>query len=287
MQLRDIIRALTQRIWLLIAGTGLAVLGSYLALRYLTPWPRYEASATAIITNSNLNSDWASLQANRELVTTYVEWATRRPVLEGVIDALHLAWSPEDLQGRIDARPVGNTQMIEITVTYHEPHGAATMANEVVRQLETQIAAALADDDALPFPSREEVLQLQERVDSAEAELSTLTDQLLETTSTQEADLLTRRINVLQSNLDMWRRQYADVRAEFENRPEIQLIVVEEAQPPAQPANPLANMLVAGMAGLAATSLLSLLLAAPYTSSDALPGFDESQDRLKAHSPDR
>jgi hypothetical protein len=110
--------------------------------------------------------------------------------------------------------------------------------------------------------------------------LVALTDLLLETDSTTEADLLTRRINVLHSNLDMWReeldtlytkaesdseaeisqlvrhinalqsnletwqREYSDLRA-------IRLVVVDEAQP--RVVDPLVNILVAGMTGLSLT----------------------------------
>ena len=260
MELRDIIRALTRRFWLLMLGAALAMLGSYLAFRYFTVWPRYQASVTAILGNSNLNSDWASLQANRELLTTYAQWATRRPVLEGVLDVVHLPMSAEDLRGRIDAHLVGNTQMIEITVRHDGPLGAAMIANETMRQLEIQIRTALADDYSLPSPSREQILELQERIESTEAELSTLTDLLLETDSTEEAELLSTRITALSSYLEMWQRQYADARAEFANRSEIRLIVVEEAKVPAQATNPVLNVLIAGMAGLAATTGAVLLL---------------------------
>lgn len=268
MGLGDIVRALIRRFWLLILGAALAMLGSYLAFRYFTPWPRYQASVTAILGNSDLNSDWASLQANRELLTTYTQWATRRPVLEGVLDVLNLPMSAEDLRGRIDAHLVGNTQMIEITVTHDGPLGAAMIANETIRQLEIQVRAALADNYALPSPSREQILELQERIESTEAELSTLTDQLMETDSAEEAELLSTRITALSSYLEMWQRQYADARAEFANRSEIRLIVVEEAKVPAQATNPVLNILIAGMAGLAATTGAVLLLETQYPSSD-------------------
>lgn len=274
MELRDIIRALTRRFWLLLAGAGLAMMGSYLAFRFLTPWPRYEASATVMLGNGNLGSDLASLQANRELATTYVAWATRRPVLEGVINTYSLNTSPEELRGRIDAHLVGNTQLIEISAVSPGRHEAALIANEVVRQLETEIRAALADEDDVASPSREEMAQLQERIDSTEAEIDTLTDLLLEADSTEEADLLNMRINVLQSNLDIWWRRYADVRTQLAERSPIRLIVVEKAQLPVHAANPTVNILVAGMAGLAVTTGAVLLLETQSPSASRQASFE-------------
>jgi len=266
MELRDIARTLTRHIWLLIGGTVLAVAGTYFAFRVLTPWPRYAAASTVIVSRNNLSSEWASLQANRELATTYAEWATRRPVLEGVIDSLGLSTSADELRGRIQARPVGNTQLMEISATSRGRHEAANIANEVVRQLEVQIQHAVADEDGPLSPSREEVAELQQRISSTEAELGALTDLLLETDSLEEADLLTRQTNVLRANLEMWRREYEGARAQLANRSQIRLVVVEEAQPPVQAANPLVNILVAGAAGLVATSAAVLLLEAGHPS---------------------
>jgi len=319
MGLRDLVGVFTRRLWLLIVGALLPMTGSALVFLFLTPWPRYEATATVIIGNNNLNSDWAAVQVSTELAPTYVQWATQRPVLQGVIDALSLPLSVEELQEGIDVRIVVDTQLMEISATSSDAQQAAAIANEIVRQLERQIIATSTGEDDLP--SEEELVQMQARISAAEAQLISLnyalanyrptlpeasdiarlealisdteaklvalTDLLLETDSTTEADLLTRRINVLHSNLDMWReeldtlytraesdseaeisqlvrrinalqsnlgtwqREYSDLRA-------IRLTVVEEAQP--RVADPLVNILVAGMAGLSLTAGAILVL---------------------------
>jgi capsular polysaccharide biosynthesis protein len=287
--------------------------GSTLAFLFLTTlWPRYEATATVIIGSNNLNSDWAAVQVSNELAPTYVRWATQRPVLQGVIDALSLPLSVEELQEGIDVRIVGDTQLMEISATSSDAQQAAAIANEIVRQLEIQVTATSTGEDDLPLeeklvqmearisaaeaelitlnyllanyrptpPGESDIARLETRISDTEAKLVALTDLLLETDSTTEADLLTRRINVLHSNLDMWReeldtlytkaesdseaeisqlvrhinalqsnletwqREYSDLRA-------IRLVVVDEAQP--RVVDPLVNILVAGMTGLSLT----------------------------------
>lgn len=319
MGLRDLVGVFARRLWLLIVGAMLPMAGSALVFLFLTPWPRYEATAMVIIGSNNLNSDWASVQVSNELAPTYAQWATQRPVLQGVIDALSLPLSVEELREGIDVRIVGDTQLMEISATSSDAQQAAAIANEIVRQLERQVIATSMGEDDLPL--EEELVQMQARISAAEAELISLnwalanyrptlpeasdiarlearisdteaklvalTDLLLETDSTTEADLLTRRINVLHSNLDMWReeldtlyteaesdseaelsqlvrrinalqsnletwqREYSDLRA-------IRLTVVEEAQP--RVADPLVNILVAGMAGLSLTAGAILVL---------------------------
>lgn len=319
MGLRDLVGVFTRRWWLLIIGALLPMAGSTLAFLFFAPWPRYEATTTVIIGSNSLNSDWADVQVSNELAPTYVQWATQRPVLQGVIDALSLPLSVEELQEGTDVRIVADTQLMEISATSGDAQQAAAIANEIVRQLQMQVTAASTGKDDLPL--EEELAQMQARISAAEAELLSLnyalanyrptspgasdiarlearisdteaklvalTDLLLETDSTTEADLLTRRINVLHSNLDMWReeldtlyasaesdseaelsqlvrrinalqsnlgtwqREYSDLRA-------IRLVVVEEAQPLV--VDPLVNILVAGMTGLSLTAGAILVL---------------------------
>lgn len=328
MGLRDLVGVFTRFLWLLIVGALLAMAGSYLAFRFLTPWPRFEATATVIIGSNNLNSDWAAVQVSNALAPTYVQWATQRPVLQGVIDALSLPLSVEELREEIDVRIVSNTQLMEISATSSDAQQAAVIANEIVRQLEMQVTATFTGEDDLPL--EEELVQMQARISAAEAELISLsdalanyrptlpeasdiarlearisdteaklvalTDLLLETDSTTEVDLLTRRINVLQSNLSMWRgeldtlytraasdseaeisqlvrrinalqsnlgtwqREYSDLRAIrlASDLRAIRLAVVEEALPRVE--NPLVNILVAGMTGLSLTAGAILVL---------------------------
>lgn len=331
MHLRDCLGVFTRHLGLLITGTVLAMAGSYLAFRLLTPWPRYQATATVIVGNSDPSSNWASLEVSKELAPMYVRWATQRPVLQGVIDTLGSSLSVEELRGRIDVRIVGNTQMLEISATSSDPQQAAVIANEVVRQLEAQISAASTENEySLPLPGKEEITQLRARISAAETELislsdvlanyrpasprdsdiarlesrirdteaklMTLTDLLLEIDSTTEAELLTRRIsvlqnnlemwqgeldslhakaesdseaetghlvrriNVLQSNLEIWQKEYSDLRVEYANRPTNPLVVVEDARTPTHAVNPQVNILVAGVTGLLLSTGVAFLL---------------------------
>ncbi len=134
MELRDLIGVLIRHLGLLIAGTVLAMAGSYFALQFLAPWPRYQATATVLI-GSNDDSDWAALQMGGGLAPTYVEWAKRRPVLQSAINALGLPLSFEKLREQIDVHAIKDTQFIEISATSTSPEEAAVIANEVAWQL--------------------------------------------------------------------------------------------------------------------------------------------------------
>ncbi len=175
---KTLLRALVQRWWLLLAGAVLAMAASYLAFRFLTPWPRYQAKAIAMVRDRTGDSDWASLQASRALASTYALWVTQQPVLEGAIHELDLPVSSAELRQDIAARAIGNTELIEVSAMSRDAEQAADIANELVRQLEAQIAVASTDETALPPPSREEIVELEGRISDAGAELTRLTEQL-------------------------------------------------------------------------------------------------------------
>ncbi len=65
MEIRDLLRVVARRWWLLVAGTVLAVALSYVALRFLAPWPRYQAASTVLI-GGNSELDWSALQLGRD-----------------------------------------------------------------------------------------------------------------------------------------------------------------------------------------------------------------------------
>lgn len=329
MKLQELITILTQRLWILIAGLTLAMILCFLAIRFFTPWPRYQATATVLVGNTDPDADWTSLQMARELTPVYAQWATRRPVLQGVIADLRLPLSPDKLQKRIDVNVVGNTPLLEISATADDPEQAAEIANGIVQQLTTQVKTISANGQEVPsssmediarlqiliddteaelvalseklayqsaVPSGEDVTLLETHVDSTRTELADLTDQLLKTTSEEKIDLLTKRINVLQSNLSTWRAELDSAHANTETdsetefnrltrrinilqsnlgiwqreleilrddvlpRPAIHITLVEEAQAPAEATNPLVNVLLAGITGLTATAGVILLL---------------------------
>jgi succinoglycan biosynthesis transport protein ExoP len=259
MELRDLIRVVTRRWWLLVAGTVLAVVASYVALRFLAPWPLYQATSTVLIGGSS-DLDWSSLQLGRDLAPTYVEWTKRRPVLQGAINALDLDMSFEELQGQIDVRAIRDTQLMEIAVTAEDPEKAAAIANEVAWQLTLQPLPIGGDNDPTGSSLQGNVEQLKRRIESAEAELVELGNRLAVAQSEEDVAALTARIAAVQGNLDVWRNSFSELGAVYSDYLGNFIAVAEEAVPPSQPLKPLINVAVAGITGLVLAIGLAFLL---------------------------
>jgi capsular polysaccharide biosynthesis protein/Mrp family chromosome partitioning ATPase len=259
MELRDLIRVLIQRFWLLVVCAVLAMVGSYFAFRFLTPWPRYQATATVLIGGSS-DFDWATLQLSRDLAPTYVEWTKRRTVLQSAIDALNLSLSFEELREQIDVRAVNNTQFIEISATSTNPEEAAVIANEIAWQLTQHPLPLVRGADSTQFSLQSDVSMLRRRIDAGEAELADLGDRLAGAESDEEVDALTRHIEVVQHNLDVWRKSYTELNTAYADYLDSFVAVVEEAIPPSQPAPPWINVFVAGLTGLVLAIGLAFVL---------------------------
>jgi capsular exopolysaccharide synthesis family protein len=258
-ELRDLTLLVWRRWWLLVAGTALAIAVYFIALRYVTPPPQYQAASTVVV-GGDSEIDVSALQLGRDLVPTYVEWARRRPVLQSVIDALKLDESYKELQERIDVRAIRDTQLMEITVTSSDPQQAAAIANEVALQLTFHPLPFGGGADATQRSFQLDLEALRRKIESTEAEIVDLSDRATAAGSEEDVAALTGRIAGLQQDLNVWRKSlsvldsaYADYLGGF-------IRVAEEAVPPSQPLKPTVHVFVVGTVGFLFAALLAFLL---------------------------
>lgn len=141
LDLRELLYVLVRRIRLLVilplvAGTAAWLFSSYMVA------PVYQASTTLwVIQEGGAGQiSYNDLLLNRNLTKTYAEMARSRTVLQSVIDDLHLAGVVvEDLQDRVSASAVKDTEIIRLSVKDTDPVRAAQMANAVAASFQEQI----------------------------------------------------------------------------------------------------------------------------------------------------
>lgn len=138
MELRDYVRTLKTRAWLIIAIT-FVTLGAAIAFSLLET-PLYEAEANLLISESNSGSaaiDAAlagfSVQPERGL-QTQVRMLEMRPAFERTIRRLDLRMHPDQLQARTDVGGEGQTNVISIHVRDEDPKRAARIANVLAEE---------------------------------------------------------------------------------------------------------------------------------------------------------
>lgn len=122
----------TKIAWIII--TILLVVAAGNIYRILTQEPMYKSDTSIILVSSNTTQSTANfndLQVNKNLVTTYSEIVKSRKVLEMVIDNLDLDYSYSALKSKIGVAAVGDTQIIQISVSDENSNKAKTIADEI------------------------------------------------------------------------------------------------------------------------------------------------------------
>ncbi|GAB4522573.1 MAG: hypothetical protein Fur0018_04530 [Anaerolineales bacterium] len=197
--------------WLIILTVVLTGTAAYLVSSRMTPV--YQAT-TAILINqapSTRASDYAALLTSERLTQTYSQLLTKRPVLQGVVDALQqdygITLAIEDLNGAIDVTPVQDTQLIEIKVRHTNPVLAAQIANELV----AVFSRTIQDTQTARYAETKTSLQQQLEDLGQRIEADSLTLQSLGETPQDQAER-----NRLETQLSQNRQLYASLLQTFE-----------------------------------------------------------------------
>ena len=83
--------------------------------------------------------DLTDLNIGTSISSDYVELMKTRPVIEGVIDNLHLDYSYEELLDMCSFSVVSDTRIIRISVVSEDPEEAMNIANELAMKTEEQL----------------------------------------------------------------------------------------------------------------------------------------------------
>ena len=114
--------------------------------------PVYEATAELLVYQSEpaaadrpLAESYQAVLISERLTNTYSQMLKERTVAEKVVNKLDLDTNPIDLAKRIDARPIQDTQLIQVSVVDSDPRRASRIANtlsEVLGQTVKEISAS-------------------------------------------------------------------------------------------------------------------------------------------------
>lgn len=140
------IRALWQRLWIVVLVTALVV--GLAAGFSLMQTPLYGASIKILVgqktdsATDNLATEVQGLQGITETVSTAI---TTRPVSEGVTQELDLSMAPEEIQGNLTAEMIGTSQFIEVTYNDTNPQRAELVVNTLGEVFSQQVAEVSSD----------------------------------------------------------------------------------------------------------------------------------------------
>lgn len=133
----------------------------------------YKASATALIDQPQVASDYTGILSDERSALTYSQLMIQRPILEGVIEDLGLSLSVDDLGKSLTVQVIPDTQLLEISVEDTDPQRASQIVNTI----------------GLVFAEENEELQAsryRETKNSLETQMLTMDEQIQETTRALE-----------------------------------------------------------------------------------------------------
>lgn len=225
--------------WLLITGLALGALAGLIGS--VLQSPAYQASTRILVMRApqEKTSDYTFL-SDQQLVQTYIQLLTTKPVLEKASETLG---SPVS-KGQVTVQQIGDTQTIQVTVEDETPQRASDIANILVQvlisqneiiqsgrytlteqsiqaqitQIEKQISTMGTEIESI---SAETLVEQQKQVETQIAALQTEVTQLrndiqtLTPASTVEQQTLLSekeaRLNQVQPMLTLYQQTYTDL----------------------------------------------------------------------------
>lgn len=263
MEVRDYVTILWRRKWIIlvtiVVTLAVVTIGTRLTI------PVYQAtSVIRIAVSSGGALNYQEYIYSDQLMSTYVEMATRRPVVEELMKRITFDKPPE-----IRAEIIPNTELISLTVEDINPNRAAEAANTLAEILIAQgnqlyVGGGKSLSDVLG----EQLAQLQPDVEAARQKYEVLT--LQTPPSPDEIDTAKQLLELKQNNYETLLAQYQQ--AQF--REELQgsmITIFETATVPDSPSRPrlmldlVLGLVVGVMGGLGLTFIFENLDTTLYT----------------------
>ncbi|MBV9359166.1 MAG: hypothetical protein JO023_26960, partial [Chloroflexi bacterium] len=196
---------------LLVALPILASVAASVVLRQLPSM--YEATTTLVVQPGQAGTAVGAeeMVAAQDLAQTYAEAIHTRSVLSAAAAQVGLGDVPEaELETRITARRVSNTQLVRISVDDTDPARAAALANAVAQVFLTQNA----DLQSARFATSTD--NLSNLVDQLRANMDSLANQVAGLNAQPDSPERDAQLAQAQANLAQAQASYADTVRSFE-----------------------------------------------------------------------
>jgi polysaccharide biosynthesis transport protein len=271
MELREFFAPLMRWWWLLLAAAGVAAIFSLIV--GLQQPPVYQTSTTLMIGRAmdDPNPSDMQLYTSQQLATTYADIVARRPVREATMAALGLDWLPKYV-----ARPVTNTQLMEIVVDDTDPARAQAVATELANQLILQSPTSRQEDQARQGFINQQLDDLEQKIGETQVEIDARQSELSNLTSARQIADTQNQIYALQTKLDTLRSNYTELLANTQRGALNTLTIIEPAVLPEEPVGPNVPLLVI----IAASFALAVAIGATYL-LDYLDNTIKSPEEIK------
>jgi polysaccharide biosynthesis transport protein len=142
MELRDYLRVLRKRAWIIVVVTVLCAVAALSTS--LSTTPVYEADAKLLVVaktdpGGGTSSAYEGALLSQQLVKSFAQILESRAIAEAALRLDPQPYSPSQLQGKIHAEPVIDTLLLELSVEDTNPARAKRLTNSVARAFITTL----------------------------------------------------------------------------------------------------------------------------------------------------
>ena len=262
MEIREYWTILRRWMWLILLGTGVAAVAAFVISRNMEPV--YESSVTLRIDVSTgaAANQYAGLLAAEQMIGTYSQQMTMRPVMEATLAELGLEQqlSSDQLATMITVSPIRETQLIVLSVEGTDPDLVAHIANKVAQVFIAQNRAF----EASRYATSKEALAAELAQVQQDLEATQLLIDGMEASASQDQQVELDRLNLI---LSTQRATYSNLLSNYEElriaeaSQASMLIVAEDAVPSYVPVRPrvLNNTVLAALVGAMLASAVAFL----------------------------
>ena len=292
MELKQYVAIVWKWWWLVVLAAAVAAGSSYYASKNATKVYRTATTLMVGQTIQQANPNTSQIYTSQQLATTYVQMATREPVLQGVVDALKLPIPWDALKGQMSVAPIAGTNLIEIRVIDTNPTRAKVLADEIARQLIKQSPTPSdSQEDQRRIFVNGQLADLEKKIDQTGQDIEDLQDSMINEVSARRIQDIQNEIATKQQQLNTWQSTYANLLT-FAKGGANYLSVVEPAAIPRWPINPGTRQTVflaasiGAMLAIGAAFLMEYMddtIKEPRRCADGTQGLDPGHDR--PHSP--
>ncbi len=235
MELLHYFNIIRKWIWLIILATTLAAGSSLIASMLAVPI--YRTTTTLMISQviDNPNPNSGDIFASQQLAQTYVQLATKEPILQATVTALGLGQSMGwgDLRGQVSAFPIQGTQLMGISVIDTIPERAKAIADEIARQLILQSPTTPSPEEQARLAFIQSQLpELETKIRNGNARVQELDALIAGATSARQIQDAQAQQSVLQSQINEWQSTYSQLLASLQSGRLNYITVIEPAVVP-------------------------------------------------------
>lgn len=263
MQLRDYLIFARKWAWLISIMTLLAAAASYAYSLRIPPTYRAETMVLVGQQQSAGNITPSDIYVSNNLAQAYAQLITQPSILQATAQAVKWPEGWQSLYFRVSAIASGS-QLIRISATAGDPNQAKAIADELAHQLILQSPLSQQQKQAeeqREFVSKQQAI-LRSQIETAQVKLAELNNQATLENDPDKLRDLNERIASLQSKVDVWQKNYADLSALLNAGSDKFLTILAPAQVPTAPISPdiPRNVILAALAGAAVAVALAYLL---------------------------